>query len=133
MKKIRKLNSALLTVLSLIIISGVVFNTATFASSMSGTIHEHRTSSSEIPKSTLRSARIYAETSVLNKTEPQLKNILLTHSLDQVLTSEGLTPKSFREDVRQEMTAYLTSKGFTQSQILAALNSRYIKSHRNNI
>ena len=129
----RKINSALLTVLSLIIISGVMFNTATFASSFSSTNHVNKTSSSEIPKTTLRSARLYAETSVLNKTEAQLQEILSAHNLSQILHQEGLNPRTFREDVRTEMTTYLSSKGFTQSQILSALNSKYIRTHRNNI
>jgi hypothetical protein len=134
MRKIRNLNAALVTVLTLIIISGVMFSTTTFASSLNGTHHTGtRTSVSEIPKSTLRSARLSAETSVLNKTEAELHNILVTHTLRQVLTQEGLAPKTFREEVRTEMTSYLTSKGFTQAQISAALNSRYIRSHRNNI
>lgn len=134
MRNIRKLNATLVTVLTLIIISGVMFSTTTFASSLNGTHHVgSKTSFSEIPKSTLRSARLYAETTVLGKTDAQLHVILVTHTLRQVLEQEALTPKTFREDVRTEMSSYLTSKGFTQSQILAALNSRYIRSHRNNI
>ena len=129
----RKINSALLTVLSLVIISGVMFNTATFASSLSSTNHVNKTSSSEIPKSTLRNARIFAEASVLDRTEAQLQSILSTHNLEQTLSQQGLDSKTFREDVRTEMTTYLSSKGFAQSQILSALNSKYIRTHRNNI
>jgi len=129
----RKINSAVLTVLSLVIISGVIFNTATFASSLSSTRQVHKTSASEIPKSILRRARIYAEASVLDKTDDQVHGILMSHQLNQILSEQGLNQKTFREDVRSEMTAYLASRGFSQSQILSALNSKYIKSHRNNI
>lgn len=129
----KKINATLVTVLSLIIISGVAFNTATFASSLGTTRHLNRVSVSEIPKAVLRNARIHAETVVLNKTEADLQAILLKHSLKQVLITEGMSPKTFREEVRTEMTAYLTAAGFSQSQITSALNSRYIKSHRNNI
>ena len=129
----RKLNATLVTVLSLIIISGVVFNTATFASSLNSTRQVSRTSTSGIPKLLLRGARVYAETTVLDKTDTQLREILIAHNLKQILSQQGLSQKSFREDVRAEMTSYLTLKGFSQSQVLAALNSKYIKSHKNNI
>jgi hypothetical protein len=129
----KKINATLVTVLSLIIISGVAFNTSTFASSLGTTRHANKVSASEIPKAVLRSARMHAETVVLNKTESELQSILTTHGLQQVITQEGLTPKTFREEVRTEMTAYLTSAAYSQSQITAALNSRYMKSHRNNI
>jgi hypothetical protein len=128
----RKLNATLVTVLSLIIISGVVFNTATFASPNS-TRQVSRTSTSGIPKLLLRGARVYAETTVLDKTDIQLREILIAHNLKQILSQQGLSQKSFREDVRAEMTSYLTLKGFSQSQVLATLNSKYIKSHKNNI
>jgi SOS response regulatory protein OraA/RecX len=129
----RKINTTLVTVLSLIIISGVVFNTTIFASSLNSTRQVNRSTVSEIPKSVLRNARVFSEASVLNKTDTQLHSILMSHNLHQVLSKQGLSKKAFREDVRAEMTSYLISKGFTQSQITAALNSRYIKSHRNNI
>ena len=128
----RKLNATLVTVLSLIIISGVVFNTATFASPNS-TRQVSRTSTSGIPKLLLRGASVYAETTVLDKTDIQLREILIAHNLKQILSQQGLSQKSFREDVRAEMTSYLTLKGFSQSQVLATLNSKYIKSHKNNI
>src|ERR1700685_2020168 len=116
----KKINATLVTVLSLIIISGVAFNTATFASSLGTTRHVNKVSASEIPKAVLRSARIHAETVVLNKTEAELQSILTTHGLQQIITQEGLTPKIFREEVRTEMTAYLTGAAYTQSQITAA-------------
>ncbi|HUC78807.1 MAG TPA: hypothetical protein VMQ58_01045 [Candidatus Saccharimonadales bacterium] len=128
----KKLNAALVTVLSLVIISGVMFNTVSFASSINSNTHTNKISN-DIPKSVLKNARIFAETTVLGKTDAELHSILTTHGLLQVLSQEGLTPKTFREDVRTEITSYLTEKGFTQTQILSALNSRYIKSHKNNI
>ena len=129
----KKINATLVTVLSLVIISGVAFSSVSFASSINGVKHVNKTSSSEIPKAVLRNARVHAETTVLNKTDAELHSILTTHSLRQVLTEEGLNPKTFREEVRVEMTSYLTTAGYSQSQITAALNSRYMKSHKNNI
>ncbi len=129
----RKINSAVLTVLSLVIISGVIFNSAAFASSLNSTRQIQKISSSEIPKSVLRRARVHAEASVLDRTDDQVHGILMSHQLDKILSEQGLDHKTFREDVRVEMTAYLTSRGFSQSQILSALNSKYIKSHKNNI
>jgi len=128
----KKLNAALVTVLSLIIISGVMFNTLSFASSINTTSGTNKISKS-VPKSELKSARIYAEALALGKSESELQTVLTSHELKQVLIQEKISQKVFREEVRTEMVSYLTQKGYTQTQILSSINSRYIKSHKNNI
>jgi hypothetical protein len=133
-KKIKKLNTALLTVLSLIIISGVMFGSASFASSASSVNTVNKSTASEIPKSVLRQARISAEESILGlQTEAQLRQILHSHDLAGTLKNENLTPKDFREEVRNEMITYLTTQGYSQTQITAALDSKYMRSHKHNI
>jgi len=134
-KQIKKLNTALLTVLSLIIISGVMFSTTSFASSLNSiSTTNNKTTASEIPKSVLRHARVTAEESILGlNTEAQIKQLVHSHDLETTLKSKNLSLKDFREEVRTEMTAYLTSKGYSQTQITAALNSRYVRRHKHNI
>ena len=130
MKKIKKLNTALLTVLSLIIISGVMFSTTSFASSLNSiSSTNNKTTTSEIPKSVLKQARISAEALVLGKTDMQMQQILHSHDLREILKQVNMSPKDFRGEVRADMTTYLSNQGFSQTQITAALDSRYMRHH----
>ena len=134
MKKIKKLNTALLTVLSLIIISGVMFSTTSFASSLNSiSTTNNKTITSEIPKSVLKQARISAEALVLGKTDVQMQVILHSHDLKEIVTQEKISPKDFREEVQADMTTYLSNQGYSQAQITAAIDSKYMRQHRYHI
>ena len=113
-----------------------MFSTTSFASSLDSvsTTNNTKPGTSDIPKSVLRQARISAEETVFNVgTEKQVYQLLHSQGLKDVLKQDNLTPKEFREEIKTGMTTYLTDKGYSQTQITAALDSRYMRHHRYHI
>ena len=126
----KKLNNKILILLSLLILSGIIFTGTSVANA--SPVTESVVISSGISKQTLREARLNAEALVLGKTVNDLRNILKTHKLSQVIKQEGFTIKTFREEVRNQVFNNLLDKGYTATQITNALSSNYIKTHTNN-
>ncbi|HUC95399.1 MAG TPA: hypothetical protein VMR76_00380 [Candidatus Saccharimonadia bacterium] len=126
----KKLNNKILTLLSLIIISGIIFTGPLVANAATATAGVQVTNN--LSKHTLREARLKAEAQVLGKTPGELRVILMNHQLRLVVGQEGFSEKTFREEVRVQMYNDLLDEGFSASEITKALNSSYIKSHRNN-
>jgi hypothetical protein len=126
----RKLNSLVLTLLSLVIISGIVFSGVSYASPVAtkknSTIHAPNGS---IPKASLRKARTEAEAEVLGISQQQIFNLMASKTFVKFLSADGLTPKTFREDVRSQMYSDLLTAGFSDHQITTSLDSRYIRNH----
>jgi len=113
-----------------------MFSTTSFASSLNSvsTTNNNKSTSSDIPKSVLKQARISAEESILGVTsESQLHQLLHSQGLKKVLEQDHLTVKEFREDIITDMTTYLANQGYSQTQITAALDSRYMRNHKYHI
>lgn len=86
-----------------------------------------------IPKSVLKQARISAEALVLGKTDSQMQTILQSHDIRDILNQAKISTKDFRDEVRADMTTYLSNEGYSQTQITAALDSKYMRHHNHHI
>ena len=111
-----------------------MFSTTSFASSLNSiSTTNNKTAPSEIPKSVLKQARISAEALVLGKTDTQMQTILHSHDLKEIVTQSKISPTDFREEVRADMTTYLSNQGYSQTQIIAAIDSKYMRHHNYHI
>ena len=63
---------------------------------------------------------------VLNTTTANVQAAHKNHTLKQLVQNAGLTPKTFGQKVRAQLTSDLESKGYSQDQVTIALQHREI-------
>ena len=81
---------------------------------------------SGIPRSVFKHDRLDAEAQVLNTTTA---NVLAAHknkTFSSLLSSAGLTRKTFTQKVKTQLASDLESQGYSQSQVTIALQHRTI-------
>lgn len=89
--------------------------------------------SSGISKSVFRQERLTAASQVLNTSVANIQSAIKDRTLKTLITSDGLTPKTFRQDERAKLVSDLEALGYTKDQITIAQQHRLIVHlrHRN--
>jgi hypothetical protein len=82
--------------------------------------------SSDIPKAAFKEERLDAVAEVLNTTTANVQTARSNKDMKQLISSAGLTRKTFSEKVKAELTTDLESKGYSQDQITIALQQKMI-------
>lgn len=125
LKSVRK--SSLLTAgifaLSLV---GAGFGVASAATSTSASNMNGNVGSSGIPRSVFSQERLDAEAQVLNTTTANVQAAHKSHTLKDLISQTGLTPKTFMQKLKTQLTSDLASKGYSQDQITIALQHKEI-------
>ena len=93
----------------------------TTAKNMTGNV-----GSSTIPRSVFQQARLDAEAQVLNTTTANIQAAHKNHSFKQLLQQANLTPKTFGQKVKAQITSELEAKGYSQDEITIALERKQI-------
>lgn len=83
-------------------------------------------SKSGIPATTLKADRLQAEATILHTTTAAVQNAVKTKSLKTMLSSAGLTPKSFKKQVAQNVASELRSQGYNKYQVTIAEQKQII-------
>lgn len=125
LKSVRK--SSLLTAgifaLSLV---GAGFGVASAATNASASNMNGNVGSSGIPRSVFSQERLDAEAQVLNTTTDNVQAAHKSHTLKDLISQAGLTPKTFMQKLKTQLTSDLASKGYSQDQITIALQHKEI-------
>jgi len=83
--------------------------------------------SSGIPKMVYRQEKLTAEAQVLKTSTTNVQNALKNKTLKQLITSDNLTVKQFREAVNKDFVADLQSRGYSKDQITIANQKHQIE------
>ncbi|HVV66685.1 MAG TPA: hypothetical protein VHB72_01280 [Candidatus Saccharimonadales bacterium] len=95
--------------------------TNTPTSNMNGNV-----GTSGIPRSIFSQERLDAEAQVLNTTTANVQTARKNHTLKQLISQAGLTPETFMQKLKSQLTSDLESKGYSQDQITIALQHKEI-------
>jgi hypothetical protein len=109
------------TASAVVIASGLWVGVASAASPTSTTVGR-----SGIPKSVFKTDRLDAAATVLNTTPANVQAAHKNKTLSLLISSAGLTKKTFAEKVKAQLTTDLENGGYTQSQVTIALQHRTI-------
>lgn len=82
--------------------------------------------SSGIPKSVFRTERQVAAAAVLNTTTANIQAAHHNHTFKQLLQQNNLSPKSYAQKLKAELTKDLEAKGYSQQQVTIALQRKEI-------
>jgi SOS response regulatory protein OraA/RecX len=82
--------------------------------------------SSGIPKTVFKQEKLDAVAGVLNTSTANVQAAHADKSFKQLISSAGLTKKTFTEKVKAKSTTDLESKGYSQSQITIAFQQKTI-------
>lgn len=81
---------------------------------------------SDIPRSVFMQERQDAVAEVLNTTPTNVQAAHKNHTLHQLISQAGLTKQTFDQKVKDQLTADLEAKGYSQDQITIALQHKQI-------
>ena len=119
-----KLKLFIISVAGLGVISAGAFGIA--AAATNGSSNKLDIGGSGISISTFRQDKLQAAATVLNTTTANIQTALKNHTLKQLIQNASLTRKSFLEKVRAELTTELEKQGYSQDQVIIALQNRQI-------
>jgi SOS response regulatory protein OraA/RecX len=122
MKKVSLITTGLLTIGIVGAVGiGVASAASTSASNTAATV-----GSSDIPRSVFKAEKQASVAAVLNTSTANVQAAHKNHTLKQLITSAGLTDKTFGQKVKTQLTSDLESKGYSQDQITIALQHKEI-------
>jgi hypothetical protein len=118
-----KMNYILASVMGAVVIAGGVVGVASAAtgSSRTGDI-----GTSGIPRTIYETDKLDAVAQVLNTSTANITAAAKDKSLKQLISSADLTKKTFRADVKADLTTDLKNSGYSQDQITIAFQHREI-------
>jgi hypothetical protein len=82
--------------------------------------------SSGIPKSVFKEERLDAASEVLNTSTANVQAAHQDKTFSKLITSAGLTKKTYKDKLKTQLTTDLESKGYSQDQITIALQRTHI-------
>lgn len=81
---------------------------------------------SGIPRTTFMQDRLDAVAQVLHTSTANVQTARKNKTVSQLITSTGLTKKTFGEKVKTQLTTELEGQGYSQDQVIIALQHRAI-------
>ena len=81
---------------------------------------------SDIPRSVFRQERLDAVAQVLDTSTTNVQNAHKDKTLSSLISSAGLSKKTFAQKVKTQLTSDLEAKGYSQDQVTIALQHRDI-------
>lgn len=81
---------------------------------------------SDIPRSVFRQERLDAVSQVLDTSTTNVQTARKDKTLSNLISSAGLTKKTFDQKVKTQLTSDLEAKGYSQDQVTIALQHRDI-------
>ncbi len=81
---------------------------------------------SGIPRTVFQQEKQDAVAEVLNTTTANVQAARKDHTLKQLISNAGLTPKTFAQKVKTQLTTDLEAKGYSQEQVTIALQHKQI-------
>lgn len=110
--------------------AAALFGTGALAAGAFGVVHAASTNqnvgTSGIPRSTFQTVRLDAAASVLHTSTMAVKDARSNKTLKNLIEQSGLTPATFRQQVKADMTTELKKDGYSQDQITIAFQYRTI-------
>ncbi len=106
-------NKIIVGTTSAMVIAGIISGTTLFASANT----TQKNNVNKIPRYVMTSDRLDAQAKVLGYTQSELKNILKTTTLKQLVADKGFTKQDFQTKVRAEVTAELQSQGYQTTNL----------------
>lgn len=81
---------------------------------------------SGIPRSVFKQERLTAESQVLNTSTENIQAAHKNKTLSQLIKAAGLTPKTYHQKLKAQLTSDLEGKGYSQDQVIIALQHKTI-------
>jgi hypothetical protein len=81
---------------------------------------------SGIPRTAFRQDRLDAESQVLNTTTTAVQTARKDKTLGQLISSAGLSKKTYTQKVRAQLISDLEAQGYSKDQVIIALQHRTI-------
>lgn len=110
--------------------AAALFGAGALAAATFGVVHAASTNqnvgTSGIPRSTFQTVRLDAAASVLHTSTTAVKDARSNKTLKNLIEQSGLTPATFRQQVKADMTTELEKDGYSQDQITIAFQHRTI-------
>lgn len=112
-----------------VIVSGVTASGLLLVSGMgvaSAASNNGNIGTSGIPRTVFKQERLDAVAQVLNTTTADVQAAHKNKTFSNLISSAGLTKKTFAQKLKTQLTSDLESKGYSQDQVTIALQHRTI-------